>query len=175
MVEKQNTILFENKLKASLLYFQEMLKNQFYFSSRYLFSYTLLFAIFLFALVMIIFVGRTSVIVWVGLFFPVVIYARDYCRYKKNARVAFAKSEELNKENGNEVTTYVDSKNIYLGKPGEKDTKTFSLDSLKKMKITKNFIVIYTEAGNQVILQKDGFVKGNTDDFIEFMYGHKSK
>lgn len=79
------------------------------------------------------FTNRTSVIVWVGLVFPFIIYFRDYLRDKRNAR------------------------------------KAFELGNTAKVKTTKHFIVLTTKAQNFVVLAKDGFVKGNTKDFMAFL------
>lgn len=165
-------ILFENRFSGSKTYFAEMLKHQIYFSPRYLFSYAFLFLIFLFCLVVIVFFDHKSVIVWFGLVFPFVIYVRDYFRYRKNARVSYERAQELFQKHGNEVVVYVTNKELILGEPEEKDTKVFELINIAKLKTTKNFIILTTKAKNTLVLQKDGFIKGSADDFMEFMYEH---
>jgi hypothetical protein len=90
-------------------------------------------------------------------------------RHSEEANLSYKRDLENNNGNPIEIVVIMTADGIDSSRVDLKSKIHISYQSVKKLMISKNHYILLTEAKQSITFQKDGFVKGTSDEFLSFL------
>jgi len=162
--------IFENKHTRDEEFYAEYYRYFSFKRPKTIFICGFLFVVFLIgllALFRIIEVGSMLTLVYIVL--PLVGWATILFRYFNLKKMSYARDLELGNGAPIEVRSVLTEEGIGVYKGDAETPHHVDLSNIGKVAETKNYYLLLSVARQSFVFRKDGFLKGTTEEFLEFL------
>lgn len=158
----ENAVLFENSYTQSEKILSRFFKYTFFKSNFMMTADILLAALFVYCIVNTLQTGTANSYLIV----PPLFAAYQFFLYKSTFRRSWQSVLRAGGGTPPQQTTKIDDSGVYVNVYGDKSS--FSYERLKRLVVTKDLMLLYTDAKQAIILPTDKFTAGTAEGFIGY-------
>lgn len=170
-------MLFENRYSRSKEFYREYLAYSYFLRPVFLILWTVFTLILILDVLSLPFPGILPYLSPSGIYIAVytIISIFMIVRYFRAVDISYKRDLEINNGNPIGIMMIVTADEIEACFADSETGNHFSYQSVRRVKKTRNYYVLLTEAKHSIVFRRDGFVTGTPDEFLSFIKNRITK